>query len=431
MKRKFSEKLLAWKNNSLARKPLLVYGARQVGKTYIIKDFAQQHFKSMVYLNFEKKPELRSIFEGDLSPIHINSLLEAYFSIEISAEHTLIFFDEVQLCPLALTSLKYFAEEAREYCVIAAGSLLGVAVNKEKISFPVGKVQIETLYPMDFEEFLWALNKHKLIEMVRECFQSNQALLEIFHKQAKELFYAYLLIGGMPEVVDSWINAQNYLAVQNIQNNILTAYLADMAKYTSASVALKVRTAYLSIPAQLAKENKKFQYKLLKKGASASHFGEALDWLEASGIVIKCQKVDQGLSPLAGYVDLSAFKLYMSDVGLLSKSLDLSMENLLSRDAKNLFKGAIMENYVAQCLVCKGYKLYYWESQSIAELDFIVNLEGSPIPIEVKSSENVRSRSLGVYIKKYNPAYSIRVSMKNFGLENNIKTVPLYAVFLI
>ena len=432
MKRKIMDRLVVWMKKTRERKPLLLYGARQVGKTYILTSFAEKYFDNILYLNFEQTPALKSIFDGDLSPERIISLLESYFSLKVSKEKTLIFFDEIQNCERALVSLKYFAENANDYYVVAAGSLLGVAVNRETQSFPVGKVQIETLHPLDFEEFLWALNKKQLVDVIKDCFQTNEKMIQLFHEQALELLNIYLLIGGMPAVVLDYSNEKSFINASKTQSNILTAYLADMAKYTTATEAVKVRTAFESIPAQLAKENKKFQYKLLKKGASASHFGVALDWLASAGIVYKCARVSHGLVPLSGYLDLSAFKLYMADIGLLAQNAGITMESLLVIDQKqSIFKGAIIENYVAQALCSNGYPIHYWESQSIAEVDFVVNINGLPIPIEVKSSINVKSRSLSVYVAKYKPAYSIRVSSRNFGLENNIKAVPLYAAFMI
>ena len=425
-------RLIAWKETTKGRKPLLLYGARQVGKTYILTAFAEKHFSNMLYLNFEQTSDLRSIFDGDLSPERIISLLEAYFGVTVSKERTLIFFDEIQTCERALVALKYFAENAGDYYVVAAGSLLGVAVNRDKHSFPVGKVQIETLHALDFEEFLWALNKQKLSEMIKKCYQEDKEMVRLFHEQALELLNMYLLVGGMPAAVLTYASENNLINVAKVQSNILTAYLADMAKYTTASEAVKVRTAFESIPSQLAKENKKFQYKLLKKGASSSHFGMALDWLTAAGIVYKCMRVDHGFIPLSAYLDMSSFKLYFADIGLLSQKTEITMESLMTMNHnRSTFKGAIIENYIAQALCSNGYNIYYWESKSIAEVDFVVTIDGAPIPIEVKSSIHVKSRSLGVYVEKYKPNYSIRISAKNFGFENNIKSIPLYAAFMI
>lgn len=432
MKRKITAKLRAWKARSADRKPLLLYGARQVGKTFILLDFAKGHYENYLYLNFEQNLDLKSIFTGNIAPQKIVSLLESYFKVKVFPEKTLIIFDEIQACAQALTSLKYFAENAPEYHVMAAGSLLGVATQREHYSFPVGKVQIETLHPLDFEEFLIANDNLPLADMIKEGVQNCGPLIEIFHNQALELLNSYLLTGGMPAAVAEYIANNNLEQVKQIQDNILTAYLADMAKYTSATDAVKVRTAFESIPAQLAKENKKFQYKLLKKGASSSHFGIAIDWLLSSGIVNKCRKIEHGFVPISAYADLSAFKLYMADVGLLCQKSAISMQQLYANQSLHFpFKGALIENYVAQALCSNGHNIYYWESKSIAEVDFVVNQGDYAIPIEVKSSESVRSRSLSVYIDKYKPPYSIRISTKNFGIHNKLRSVPLYAAFTI
>jgi len=429
MQRKIIDKLIKWKNQTENKLPLLIYGARQVGKTYTLTEFASQNYSNMIYVNFEVNPAMKSIFDGEISPERIISFLETYFSQQIQPDKTFIFFDEIQSCERALTSLKYFAESKKKYHIAAAGSLLGVAVNREKFSFPVGKVQIETLYPLDFEEFLWAVDKKKLAEEIKTFFKDNQPIPELFHQTAINLFNEYLITGGMPGVVAKYAADRDIQKIIEIKTNILNSYIADMAKYASPAESVKIRTAFNSIPLQLAKENKKFQYKLIKKGASASHFGAAIDWLCASGIVKKCHRIEQGYIPLSAYMDLSAFKLYMSDVGLLVQKSGLYPQSVLT--LQNNFKGSLMENFVAQALSTNGYELFYWESKSIAEVDFVVYIDGQNIPVEVKSSDNVKSRSLNVYVNKYKPAYSIRVSSKNFGYQNNIKSVPFYAAFAV
>lgn len=429
MQRKITDKLVKWKKQTKSRLPLVLYGARQVGKTFIITEFARQNFSNMIYLNFELNPALKSIFEGEISPQRIIGYLETYFNQKIQPDKTLIFFDEIQSCERALTSLKYFAEEEQQYHIATAGSLLGVAINRENFSFPVGKVQIETLYPLDFEEFLWALDKRKLAEEIRTFFGENKPLPELFHKTAIDLFNEYLITGGMPAVAANYSKERDAQKLIEIKTNILNSYIADMAKYASPAESVKIRTAFDSMPAQLAKENKKFQYKLIKKGASTSHFGTAVDWLCASGIVKKCYRVEHGYIPLAAYIDLSAFKLYMSDTGLLVQKAGLYPQSVLT--IQNSFKGSLMENFAAQSLSANGYELFYWESKSIAEVDFVINIGGKNIPIEVKSSDNVKSRSLNVYIKNYKPDYSIRISAKNFGFQNGIKSVPFYAIYAI
>jgi predicted AAA+ superfamily ATPase len=432
MKRKLTNKLIQWKNQGVNRLPLIINGARQVGKTYTVEDFGNQFYKNIVYINFEQNPALRTIFDEDLSPERIVRLLEIYSGKSIVPIDTLIFFDEIQACDRALTSLKYFAEAANEFHVIAAGSLLGVALNREKVSFPVGKVQMETLRSLDFEEFLWAIDKKELAEEIRRGFQIDRSLIGLLHEQAIELYRVYLCTGGMPAVVSEYRNSNKLFKIPEIQNNIINAYIADMAKYATASETVKVRTAFDSMPAQLAKENKKFQYKILKKGASASHFGVAVDWLCSSGIILQCKRIDHGKMPPAAYVDLSAFKLYMADTGLLLAKAGIPVQNIILNTANaDDFKGAITENYVAQALVSSGYDLYYWESDSRAEVDFIIVRDGQVVPIEVKAAINNKSKSLGVYVDRYKPPYSIRISARNFGFENGIKSIPLYAVFAI
>jgi len=430
LQRKMTEKLLGWKRKRQDRLPLILYGARQVGKTYLLEEFGNSNYKNTVYVNFEQTPSLRNLFDGDLAPERIIKTLEAFSGKPIIPEQTLIIFDEIQACARALTALKYFAEAAGEFHIVAAGSLLGVAVNREQVSFPVGKVEIATLHPCDFEEFLWALGKHALAEEIRQCYKTNAPLNGALHEQADELFKTYLCTGGMPAVVNEYIRSGSLLKIPEIQMNILTAYLADMAKYASSSETVKTRTAFDSIPAQLAKENHKFQYKQIKKGASASHFGSTIDWLKASGTVLQCRRIEQGLMPPAAYVDISAFKLFMADTGLLLAKAGVPAQAVLL-DQVGGFKAAIAENYMAQVLAVNGHELYYWESDYTAEVDFVIIQEGKVIPLEVKSSIHTKAKSLNVFMQKYDPAYAIRVSTKNFGFENRIKSVPLYAAFCI
>jgi predicted AAA+ superfamily ATPase len=326
--------------------------------------------------------------------------------------NTLIIFDEIQACERALTSLKYFAELAPEYHLVAAGSLLGVAVNREQYSFPVGKVQIQHLYPMDFEEFLWAMGNKAGAAIILDCFKHNSECA--LHTHFLELLKLYIVLGGMPQVVNDYVKNRDFNLVVSLQKNILNSYVADMAKYASTMETVRIMAVYNSIPAQLAKQNHKFQYKLIKSGARANVYEAPLDWLKASGLIQKVEKCHTPLLPLIAYSNPDFFKAYMSDTGL------------------DGVKGALAENYVASALQVNGYVPYYWESEGKAEVDFIIqnNLD-EIIPIEVKSSENVRSKSLMQFISKYDPAYSIRISTKNFGFENNIKSIPLYAVFCI
>lgn len=430
MKRKIVDNLKKWKDSS-GRMPLIIHGARQVGKTYTALSFGKENYKNTVYFNLEDSAEVSNIFERDLSPERIIKELSAKSGQTILKGDTLIIFDEIQACERALTSLKYFCENAPEYHIIAAGSLLGVAINREKYSFPVGKVNMITLYPLDFEEYLWALDKGQMAELISNCYDSNEPLS--LHETAIDLYKSYILTGGMPQAVLEYIREKDYNFVTAAQKNINDAYIADMAKYATPGETAKIMAAFNSVPAQLAKDNRKFQYKTIKTGARAYEYETPLDWLKASGVIIKCHKVTEGKLPLSAYSDNVSFKVYMTDTGLLCSKFGIpSNAVLVDTPSFEGFKGALAENYVASALVSNGYMPYYWESNGKAEVDFVIqDREGNIIPIEVKSSDNVRSKSLNQYVTKYHPKYSIRVSARNFGFENGIKSVPLYAVFCI
>lgn len=431
MKRKITTKLVEWKN-SRRRQPLLMYGARQVGKTYVINEFGRDNYENVIYVNFEINLTVAADFNNDISPENIINCLEIFYKQKIVQGKTLIFFDEVQSCERALTSLKYFCESAPEYHVIAAGSLLGVALNRDKFSFPVGKVDLFHLYPMDLEEFLWAVGREQLVDEIRGCYLDNKPLVPMLHDAALHLYKEYLIVGGMPAVVNEYCRNRRLLDAANVQELIVNTYIADMAKYATPAETTKIMAAFQSIPAQLAKDNRKFQYKVIHRGGSASIFGVSIDWLCSAGLVVKCNKVEHGYMPLAAYQDLSSFKLYMGDVGLLILKSGMSTHNILTPvETHNTFIGAIVENYVADQLRVNWSELYYWESAHTAEIDFIIQNQDEIIPVEVKSSSHTRSRSLSVYKAKYTPKYAIRISAKNFGFENQIKAVPLYAVFCI
>lgn len=430
MRRKIEQKLIAWKNKGSARMPLLLNGARQVGKTYILREFGAKEFKNVVYINLETNLTVASYFSDNIAPERIIRYLEASANEKIVPGETLIILDEIQSCERALTALKYFCEETPEYHIAAAGSLLGVAINRQHYSFPVGKVETLTLYPLDFEEFLWAREKEFLCDEIRQAYETMEPLPDALHQKATELYREYLLIGGMPACINAFLRTGSFLDVPLVQNEILDNYIADMAKYASNTDSVKIRACYNSIPAQLAKENKKFQYKVVQRGGSAALFGASLEWLSLAGVVLKCQRISQAAEPIAVYADLSAFKIYMGDVGLLAMKSGISQQTVLSGEG-NTFMGALTENYVAQQLAAKGYDLYYWESNSIAELDFVLQKENQIVGVEVKKGENVRSRSLSVFVNSYHPAYSIRFSLKNFGEKDALKSIPLYAAFCV
>ena len=429
MKRKITSDLIRWKNND-KRKPLLIHGARQVGKTYIIQEFAKEYYEDYVYVNFDTNKSFDDLFAKNINPDYIISQLEKFFGKKIEAGKTLIIFDEIQASERALNSLKYFCEDARDQHIIAAGSLLGVAINREKFSFPVGKVDVMNLYPMDFEEFLLANNKDALINEIKECYKTTKQMSGTLHDMAIDLYKQYLIVGGMPEAVQGFINEESELAAQNIIGTITDNYIADMSKYATKTESVKIMATFESIPAQLAKENRKFQYKIVQKGGTANMYGEAIAWLTAAGMILKCNKVSTALHPLNAYQDLTSFKIYASDPGILTLKSGYNLFSILESN-NNLFLGAIVENYVANALRSNGFDLKYWESSGKAEVDFLIESGDKVIPIEVKAGDNTKSRSLSVYKDNYQPLYSIRVSTKNFGFVNNIKSVPLYAVFCI
>ena len=424
------ENLKTWSLEIKNRMPLLLYGARQVGKTYAMQELGANGFKNTVYVNFEADRTIGSFFESNIHPETVIKVLEKYFHTTVIPDETLIIFDEIQMCERALTSLKYFAEEAPEYHVIAAGSLLGVAVNRELQSFPVGKVRMLTMYPMDFEEYLWARGKELLADRIRECFHREQALPENLHQEALGEYYNYCIIGGMPAAVRAETEGQTTLSQAEIRQMLLDSYIADMTKYAAPGEAVKIFAAYDSLPSQLARDSKKFQYKLIKSGARASQYGDSIDWLIRAGIVNKCTKCTQGFMPHSAFQDLASFKLYYSDTGIMSARTNMNLERFMSSESEH-FRGIFAGNYVACALKANGYELMYWESDGKAEVDFLIIRDDHVIPVECKAGDHVRAKSLAIYKEKYHPAYCIRISTRNFGTAAGIKSVPLYAVFCI
>lgn len=431
MYRKITACLENWQKNP-HRKPLILQGARQVGKTYSLLEFGRTHYENTAYFNFETNPTLTETFAGNISPDYLLPILSHMSGTTIIRGKTLIIFDEIQLCERALTSLKYFCENAPEYHIIAAGSLLGIAVNRSSFSFPVGKVDMKTLYPMDMEEFLMALGEHMLIEQIKDGFEKNAPLPSALHESAMQLYREYLVVGGMPECVMQYANTKDYILVRHIQDNILTGYLNDMSKYNTANEIKKTRLTYDNITVQLSKKNTRFQYKLLKKGGRASEFENAIEWLALSGIISQVYQTEQIRKPLENYRNIDAFKIYISDIGLLMAKKELLAQDILypTNDIDD-FKGGMTENYVNMQLTISGYKTYYWLSQRGAEVDFIIQKEGAIIPIEVKSADNTKAKSLQSYMKTYQPDYAIKLSSRNFSMENGQKAVPLYAAFCI
>lgn len=431
MYRKIIKFLETWKK-SRHRKPLILQGARQVGKTYSILEFGRTHYENVAYFNFETNPGLNKTFEENISPDYLIPILSHIAGQTIISEKTLIVFDEVQLCERALTSLKYFCESAPDYHIIVAGSLLGVAASRTRFSFPVGKVDMKTLYPMDMEEFMYAMGENALVEQIKASFASDTPLPSALHDAAMLLYRQYLIIGGMPECVMQFAETKDYILVRHTQDTILASYLNDMSKYSNLNEIKKTRLTYDNITVQLSKKNTRFQYKLIKKGARASEFENAVEWLCLSGIVSKVYKAEQIKKPLENYRDIDTFKIYISDSGLLLAKKDLAANDILyMTEELNDFKGGMTENYVNVQLIINGYHTYYWESARGAEIDFVIQREGRLIPIEVKSADNTMAKSLKVYMETYKPDYAIKLSAKNFGFQDGKKIVPLYAAFCI
>lgn len=431
MYRKINRFLEKWKESE-HRKPLVLQGARQVGKTYSILEFARTHYENVAYFNFETNPKLAETFEENISPDYLVPILSHIAGQTIVKDKTLMVFDEVQLCERALASLKYFCEDAPDFHIIAAGSLLGVAVNREKFSFPVGKVDMKTLYPMDLEEFMLALGEDDLVERIRQCFQNDAPMPAALHDAAMRLYREYLVVGGLPECVMQFSQTGDYVLVRHLQDTILAGYLNDMGKYHNANEIKKTKLVYDNITVQLSKKNTRFQYKLVKKGGRASEFENAIEWLCLSEVVLRTYRAEQIQKPLENYRDIDAFKIYVSDLGLLAAKKDLLPADVLYMvEELNDFKGGLAENYVNVQLVANGYQTYYWESERGAEVDFVIQRDGDLIPIEVKSADNTKAKSLRVYMDAYKPPYAIKLSAKNFGFEDGKKTVPLYAAFCI
>ena len=433
MYRKVSEYLEQWKASKY-RKPLIIQGARQVGKTYAILDFGKKHYDNVAYFNFQTSETLAATFAENISPAYLLPILSHISGQTITRGNTLIVFDEIQLCERAVTSLKYFCEEAPEYHVIAAGSLLGVAVNREKYAFPVGKVDRYTMYPMDLEEFLLACGEEGLVDRIHACFNENSPMPVALHEAALNRYRQYLAVGGMPEVVARFIDTQDYTQVRHVLETIQMDYLDDMSKYQdNANEIKKTRLTYGTVAVQLSKKNTRFQYKIIKTGARAAEYENAIEWLVSAGLLSRIYRAEQIEKPLENYKNIDDFKIYLSDMGLLAAQKDIRAEDIFFMEEELAdFKGGMTENYVNTQLIRSGFRPYFWRNEKgTKEVDFVISLKSKLIPVEVKSGDNVASVSLNEYVKLFNPAYSIRISERNFGFENNIKSIPLYAVFCI
>lgn len=425
MERDLYNQLLQWKENRY-RKPLILQGARQVGKTHLLKHFAKTAFKDYVYINFEKNKKIHAFFANDLDPYRIVESLSIYFEMNINLAKTLIIFDEVQECPEALNSLKYFAEEAPEIHIAAAGSLLGVKLKNHR-GFPVGKVDFLHLFPLSFFEFLSAIDKEKLRHYV-ESINGIAPIPEPIHEQLLELLKYYTIIGGMPEALKVYLQTQDLKQVREKQEAILNAYLLDFSKHADPHQVMKITGAWHSIPKQLAKENKKFMFSAIEKRARAREYETAIQWLIDAGVIYHCSSITAPKIPLSAYTDSKGFKIYLLDVGLLGAMADVPIKSLLEVDALfTEFKGALMENLVAQALKLTHKKsLYYWTEPSRAEIDFLIPVESHIYPLEVKAGKVVKQKSLRFYEDKYSPKYLLRASLMNLKREGNLCNYPLY-----
>jgi predicted AAA+ superfamily ATPase len=423
------QSLKSWKSSS-KRKPLLVQGARQVGKTYLLREFGRREYDDCAYFNFEETPGLSTLFASDLTPLKIVESLSAYQARLIKPTTTLLFFDELQACPRALTSLKYFCEQAPEFHVVAAGSLLGVSVGKIS-GFPVGKVNFLSMYPLNFLEFLAAVGEGQLAAVVREN-ASLAPIADVLHDKISGFLRQYLFLGGMPEVVDCYIQTKDFMAARGIQKEILRAYERDFSKYTTPTQAVRVSEIWRSIPSHLARENKKFKYGDVKKGGRASQFESAVEWLRSAGLMYTAVNVTAARIPLAGYEDHARFKAYIFDCGLLGAMIDVPPKTIVLGDAIfSEYNGAFVENMVATELARKSEgSLHYWISDGIAEVDFLVVNDQAILPLEVKSGLNRNIKSLRVFADKFHPTRLYRASPRNFECRDDFVNIPLYATAL-
>jgi uncharacterized protein len=424
MNRALINNLIEWKN-SLNRKPLILQGARQTGKTWLMNEFGKQEFKQVAYLNFESSERLKNMFVADFDIDRLIAVIEIETNQKIDAKNCLLLFDEIQEAPKGITALKYFYEKASHYFIIAAGSLLGVSLQHNS-SFPVGKVDFLQLYPMSFLEFLENNGDEKLANAVQH---KNWQVLETFHEKLIEQLRLYYFIGGMPEVVLHYIQHKNVITARNIQQKIILGYENDFAKYAPNNIVPKIRMVWQSIISQLAKENKKFIYGQIKKGARAKDFEDAINWLVNAGLLLKVNRIQKPTVPLIAYKDADTFKLFLLDIGLLNAIANVDQQILLEKNnILTEYKEALTEQYVCQQLKIIT-EIYYWTAEkATAEVDFVVQYKNDVIPIEVKAEENLKAKSLKVYVEKYAPTKAIRTSMHFYREESWLINVPLYAV---
>lgn len=426
MYRSAMEQLNKWKQKT-NKKPLIIRGARQVGKTWLMKEFGKTAYEKTVYINFDNNPQMKELFSLDMRIDRIIMGIELYVGHKISPHNTLLIFDEVQEVPKALSSLKYFNETAPEYQIVCAGSLLGIALH-QGTSFPVGKVEFMDLYPLSFTEFMRAMGKEQFVDLLDK---GDFEMATMFRQDYVDLLKYYYYVGGMPEVVQSFVDNRDFNEAREIQERILAAYEQDFSKHAPNEVVPRIRMLWNSIPAQLTKENKKFIYGIIKEGARAKDYETALMWLTDCGLVHKVYRVTAPSIPLKAYEDLKAFKLFLADVGLLGCMVRLNQSVLLDRNELfKEFKGALTEQYVLQQLkTVKGVDTYYWTNdRGNAEIDFLIDTGSEVVPIEVKAETNLKAKSLKTFCEKYNPKMAIRTSMTDYKQEDWLLNLPLWAV---
>lgn len=429
MYRKIIEDLKKWKNKK-DRLPLILRGARQVGKTWILQEFGKECFDDVLYINFENAGSIADLFEENIKPKRIIEYLSAYHHKKIEPQKTLIIFDEIQEFPRALTALKYFAEETPEYAICCAGSLLGVFLHDE-VSFPVGKVDFLELQPLDFEEFLIANDETPLINIIKK--NKLEQLPSLITDKLKDYLKKYFVIGGMPKAIKTWVEEKDFEFVESVQRGILEAYERDFSKHADKNTATKIRYVWNSIPSQLAKENRKFIYGVVRDGARAREYENSINWLKDTGLIRIVNRVKCGdKQPLKAYEDLKAFKIYLLDIGLLRVLCELPYETIIEKDAiYNEFNGLLTEQFVLQELenIKKINTIYYWTNEFQSEVDFVFSYKNLILPVEAKAGINVKAQSLKVYMKEYNPKFAIRYSLLNIKFDNNILNIPLYAIW--
>ncbi|MEI7525050.1 MAG: ATP-binding protein [Mariniphaga sp.] len=427
MKRDKLEELISWKQNKF-RKPLIVRGARQTGKTWLLKKFGESAYKKTVYVNFEESPNLQSLFKNDFDIQRIMTTLQIHSQKQITPDDTLIIFDEIQSAEKGITSLKYFNENGSQYFIVAAGSLLGMGLHRN-ISFPVGKVDFLDLRPMSFTEFLCAIKEEELAETIKK---GEWEVISIFHNKLIEYLRYYFYVGGMPEVVSLFSETRDWDLVRKTQLQILNSYEGDFSKHAPLEIVPRIRMVWQSIPAQLAKENKKFIFGVLREGARAKDFELAIQWLVDCGLLLKSYRISKPNLPLIAYQDLSVFKLFLNDVGLLGAMAGINIQTLIEGDAVfTEFKGALTEQYVMQqlCIGTEQYIGYWTNERSTSEVDFVIQDEGEVIPIEVKSGVNLRSKSFRLFCEKFKPNIAIRTSLTPYKKEEWMINLPLYGIY--